>query len=411
MNLLQRRYLARGPLLLACATFLEIQCAFGTPSITQQPSPATNSASLGVSLTNRVSASSPLGAVTYQWRLDGIDLSGATNSTLSLTNIRAAQAGRYTAVATDAQGSMESAGWGVHVDAAFERIMSGPMLNVSGVGAAWADYDRDGFPDLYVGTTVGNPTAFGANVLYRNQGNGTFAAVNASVLPAGGGAIAAAWADYDNDGWLDLFGAKLSNDLLYRNNGDGTFTAPTNPLTTSGGSTVGCAWADYDNDGFVDIILINEGSANALFHNDGAGSFTKVTNTILTNSPFSQAAEWGDYDNDGRSDLFIANYQNNRSFLYHNEGGGNFTRITNGTLVTDAGKFSGAAWGDYDNDGFLDLFVRTYGPNNALYHNNRDGTFTKVTASVITTDASHSYAAVWGDYDNDGWLDLFVSNG
>ncbi|MDX1953583.1 MAG: CRTAC1 family protein [Verrucomicrobiota bacterium] len=298
----------------------------------------------------------------------------------------------------------------LHTGASFERVSNLPMGSVSGVGSAWADYDRDGYPDLFLGTTVGNPPQSGANRLYHNDRNGTFSVITSNLFPNSGGVIWAGWADYNNDGWLDLYAGKIGNDLLYQNNGNGTFTAITNSVSSDGGGTVGCAWGDYDNDGLIDLISINEGQANSLFHNEG-NSFRKVANSILTNSPFSQGAEWGDYDNDGRVDLFLANYQNNRNLLYHNEGAGSFSRVTNGLLVTEAGKFSGGAWGDYDNDGLLDLFVRTYGPRNALYHNNGDGTFGKITPGALASDASHSYGAVWGDYDNDGWLDLFVSNG
>src|SRR6185369_7066536 len=128
-----------------------------------------------------------------------------------------------------------------------------------------------------------------------------------SNFPADGGVISAAWADYDNDGWPDLYGGKLNNDLLYHNNGDGSFTKITNSVTADGRSTVGAGWADYDGDGLLDLISINEGQPNSLFQNDGNGAFSRIANTILATSPYSQAAAWGDYDNDGLPDLFIAN--------------------------------------------------------------------------------------------------------
>jgi hypothetical protein len=129
----------------------------------------------------------------------------------------------------------------------------------------------------------------------------------------------------------------------------------------------------------------------------------------------SAGCAWGDYDNDGFLDLFVANGgtgmpQNN--FLYHNNGNGGFAKITSGRIVTDIGNFVGCAWGDYDNDGFLDLYVCCQlGQKNALYHNNGDGTFTRITTGSPVNDVGNSVSCAWGDYDNDGFLDLFVGNG
>src|SRR5437773_5816887 len=125
---------------------------------------------------------------------------------------------------------------------------------------------------------------------------------------------------------------------------------------------------------------------------------------------FSTGCAWGDYDNDGYLDLFVPN-NNENNFLYHNNRDGTFTKITSGRIVTDGGNSFGAAWGDYDNDGFLDLFVANVNQKNFLYRNNGDGTFTKITSGAIVNDVGYSWGAAWGDYDNDGFLDLFVANG
>src|SRR5205085_1512247 len=118
---------------------------------------------------------------------------------------------------------------------------------------------------------------------------------------------------------------------------------------------------------------------------------------------------WADYDNDGLPDLVVGNYRGNRNLLYHNEGEGRFTSITNSPIVSAAADSSFCAWGDYDNDGYFDLFIAAHQTNNALYHNNGNGTFTKVTNSIVMTDYTHSFGGAWGDYDNDGFLDLLVS--
>ena len=147
--------------------------------------------------------------------------------------------------------------------------------------------------------------------------------------------------------------------------------------------------------------------------------FTKVTTgSIVNDLGYSGAAAWGDYDNDGFLDLFVANINGPNNFLYHNNGDGTFTRITNGIVVNDpansppgcdCGSY-GCAWGDYDNDGFLDLFVTNEGPPalvptvvNFLYHNNGDGTFTKITTGSPVNEYSDSWGCAWADYDNDGF--------
>src|SRR5439155_143910 len=191
------------------------------------------------------------------------------------------------------------------------------------------------------------------------------------------------------------------------------FTAITNgPVVKDGGDSTGCAWGDYDNDGFLDLFVSNEqGQNNFLFHNNGDGSFAKIiSGNIVNDGGASYGCTWGDYDNDGFLDLFVANLNEN-NFLYHNNGDGTFTKVTSGRIVSDGGASQGCAWGDYDNDGLLDLFVANRNQINFLYHNDGNGAFTAITNGAIVNDVDYSWSPAWVDYDNDGFLDLFVANG
>jgi hypothetical protein len=387
--------------------FLATVKVMGMPIITRQPAPSTNSVSLGASLTCRVTASSTNGPISYQWQFNTLPLSGATNGTLMLTNLQVSDAGSYVVIISDNDGSVESQPWFVDVDPTF-TIITTSTLNLSGgaSGAGWADFNNDGFPDLLIVGKGG-----GTTMLCSNQHDGTFTRLAGSSGIAGGGLGGAAWADFDNDGFLDVFVGGAN--ALYRNNGNGTFAKTAFPAP--GISSYCASWADYDNDGFVDLIVGNyyTGGLNALFHNNGNATFTKVlTNIVATDKGNSQGLSWADYDNDGLPDLFVANTGGQRCFLYHNDGGGNFTKITNSPVTTMAGNFACGAWGDYDNDGFPDLFVCGYNQRHLLFHNNGDGTFTSVTnAGPIVTDTGDDQSCAWADYDNDGFLDLFVTGG
>ena len=191
MNADPLRHTSKFITLLCVVAILEAPAVVGAPVISQQPSPATNSVSLGASLTNRVVATSTNGPVRYQWRMDGAEILGATNTTLVLTNIQVADAGAYAALVADASGAILSNPWTVGVDATFTKITRANVVSVSGYGTAWADYDRDGFPDLFIGTTVGNPTGNSPNQLYRNRQDGTFELVPATAFPADIGGISA----------------------------------------------------------------------------------------------------------------------------------------------------------------------------------------------------------------------------
>lgn len=281
---------------------------------------------------------------------------------------------------------------------------------------SFGDYDNDGFVDLF----LVNYSTDGLNQLYHNNGDGTFTKVtdgNNPIVTDIASSTSAVWGDYDNDGDLDLY---VSNNIgfansLYRNEGNGTFVAIQNdPIVNYTGYSHGAAWADYDNDGHLDMFVADYFSTrfNKLYHGNGDGTFEEVTSSpVVTDASFSVSAAWGDYDNDGDQDLFVPNTNDENNFLYKNEGNGQFTKITTGDIVNDGGKSVGASWGDYDNDGDLDLFVaNSGGQNNFLYQNDGDGTFTKVTNSILSTSGGNSHGSSWADYDNDGDLDLLVTN-
>jgi hypothetical protein len=260
--------------------------------------------------------------------------------------------------------------------------------------------------------------------------------------------------DYDNDGWQDILfvnsmdwpghkGAAKSYPALYHNNKDGTFT----DVTREAGLAIesyglGCAVADYDNDGFEDIYITTVGS-NHLFHNLGNGKFADVTVKAGVADPgFSTSAVWFDYDNDGKLDLFVTHYidwfiekdqyctldNKNKSYctpqtykgesstLFHNRGDGTFENVTKRAGLHDpTSKSLGVAMLDYDNDGWMDLFVANDTEPNELYHNNRNGTFgdVAVQVGVAFSESGRVRAGMGvdaGDYDGSGWQSLVIGN-
>jgi hypothetical protein len=179
------------------------------------------------------------------------------------------------------------------------------------------------------------------------------------------------------------------------------------------GRSYGCAWGDYDNDGYPDLIVADGFTAvNRLYHNNGDGTFSRVTDGPVVNDPGdSGAAVWGDYDNDGDLDLFVTNYDPPRDCFYRNEGDGQFTKVMEGAWVSDSGLGIGAAWADYNNDGFLDLYVTNNGgQHNFLYRNNGDGSMTRITSGPAVNSGGYSHGCVWVDTDDDGDVDLFVTD-
>ena len=296
----------------------------------------------------------------------------------------------------------------------FTKITSGAIVNDGGwsYSCCWADFNNDGKQDLFV---CNNQTGNKNNMLYMNNGDGTFTKVTAGIIVSdGGSSYGCSAADYDNNGTIDLFVSNYAeNNFLYSNNGGGIFTKiTTGNIVNDGGNSTGCAWADYDKDGYVDLFVCNRNQANFLYHNNGNGTFTKITTgAIVTNVSNSGGCSWADYDNDGNPDLFVANAGPAADFLYHNNGNGTFTQVTGDPVVSDILHSSGGSWGDYNNDGYQDLFV-TCGVigsgNDRLFRNNGNGTFTKIISDPIVNTVHWAGGSSWGDFNNDGWLDMFV---
>jgi len=252
------------------------------------------------------------------------------------------------------------------------------------------------------------------------------------------------WGDYDNDGRLDIF-VSGNPERLWHNEGDGTFrdVSATAGDIDDGRPSEGAAWADYDEDGLLDIYATSYEDWNGgnpiyyrdhLLHNDGGGRFTDVSDTsgIYDGLPevdlAGRGAAWADYDNDGDIDLYVSNYRLKPNLMYMNDGSGHFTNIAddNGTQGTEKPAYPGvyahtigSAWGDYDNDGWLDLLASSlrhqwgwcFQDVTYLWHNEGDGlTFTEVheTAGIEFQETDSDVS--WGDVDNDGWLDFYTTN-
>lgn len=314
----------------------------------------------------------------------------------------------YTIDATDDQGNEASKP--LRVFPFFSDVAAKAGVDDRAVGqiAASGDYDADGYPDLYVGN-LNQP-----HVLYRNNGDGTFA--NATG-PAGirnrGDIWDAGFLDYDNDGHLDLYVINhiKSPSVLYHNNGDGTFT---NVILTTGIDATSdshrALFMDYDNDGHLDIYIMKRGS-NILCRNNGNNTFTDVTDTAgVGNAGEGWDGAFLDYDNDGDMDLFMVNHIHEPSALYRNNGDGTFSDVNREAGLTEIRHRDGCAIGDYNNDGYLDILVVTYHEENLLYRNNGDGTFTESSATAGLHELTGGERAIFVDYDNDGYLDLYLTN-
>jgi hypothetical protein len=328
-------------------------------------------------------------------------------------------------------------------------------------GVAIIDYDRDGWPDLYFTNAESVDMALSGkkarSALYHNNHDGTFTDVTDK---AGVGypcwAMGAVVGDYNNDGWPDLLVTCFGGVVLYRNNGDGTFTDVTKQagLSHDSGWATGAAFGDYDGDGWADLFVSHyvdfhlddlpafgssktckyrgfdvqcgprglKGSPDNLYHNNGDGTFSDVSKKAgvsdLPNS-FGLTVVWEDFDDDGHLDLFVAN-DGQRNYLLENDGRGHFTEIaySAGVAVSQDGTEQanmGVALGDYQHTGRSSIFVTHFSDEYAaLFRNDGAMSFTDVSYASQIAPSTVPYVG-WGDaffdFDNDGWLDLFLANG
>lgn len=295
------------------------------------------------------------------------------------------------------------------------------------------DFDNDGYLDLM--TSTGDHCQ--SLRYFHNNGDGTFEDQTAQAgLSQLYGGFSIFQADYNNDGWMDLYVVRGAWETpvrhsLLRNNGDGTFT----DVTLEAGINIlpavasqAAAWADYDNDGNVDLFVGTENAPGHLFHNNGDGTFTDVSRQAgVDRTGFTKSAVWGDYDNDGYPELYVSN-EGEENWLFHFNGNGTFKEIARQMHVeTPLWSFPVWFW-DYDNDGWLDLYVSshyesvsqvmrsylhqpTHAETHALYRNRKGKAFDNVTRQVGLDVVSMPMGANFGDLDNDGWLDFYLGTG
>jgi hypothetical protein len=321
------------------------------------------------------------------------------------------------------------------------------MFTSGGASVAVGDFDNDGFDDLFVTDSAEGTTSR----LYHNNGDMTFTDVTAKAGVGGGNdplsiVSDALWLDYDNDGWRDLLVIRFGTPLLYHNEHNGTFKDVTAQSgLTRFGNTIAAIAFDYDNDGRLDLMFGNyfkpqnlldvksieqdphvlpndldnavNGGGVTLWHGLGNGKWEDVTDK----AGFGKHTGWtldvghGDFNNDGLQDIYLAcDYGTDRIFF--NNGDGTFRDATEKSIGFDTRKGMNADVGDYDNDGWLDIYVTNITDEymkecNMLWHNNHDGTFTDLSRETGTCETLWGWSAKFGDYDNDGLLDLFVVNG
>ena len=283
----------------------------------------------------------------------------------------------------------------------------------SSVVSTWGDYDNDGDEDVFVASNIRS-----VNYLYRNEGNGTFTKVQAGNISEGDGYYhSASWVDVDKDGWLDLFAVDYMPtrfNKLYRNNGDGTFSEieDAGELVTSAARNIGATWADVDLDGDVDVFIPNvNGVNNELYTNNGDGRFTRVVSgAIVNDGGNSVGSSWGDIDNDGDLDLFVTNASREANFMYKNNGNGTFERVMQAPFTQDFGNSAGSVFGDFDLDGDLDLYVTNdQNERKYLYLNDGQGNFVRDSIGVETAAMGNTFGTATSDMDGDGDLDIFCA--
>jgi hypothetical protein len=410
----------------------------------------------------------------FQWQHNGIDIPAtqnpsATHALLVLDPVETSHAGTYQVVVRGAEDVVVSGVVPLFVDATFTKIRTGAIVAeaLPDRSAIWFDYDSDGLPDLFIPTNFDDRSA---NLLFHNEGNGTFqrildtpfvrsptgvslsgapadfnndgrqdlfiatdrggrnalyradpaaawVAVTKSMLPLRNtGCLDGIWADYDRDGYLDLLVSGWSSDspglALYRNQGDGGFATVTSAqvgeLLSGNLHYTWGPWVDLDLDGDPDLLLNVNWSGFQIFKNDGTGRFSRAEGGSLTGFGGYGYMRCADFDNDGYPDVFTGQFDTPAG-LHRNLAGNGFVNVAATAGVV--GHHYTGAWGDYDNDGHLDLFAVNYDGPSALYRNQGDGTFTRVDVGSPLTDGSLRIGAYWVDYDRDGFLDLHLACG
>lgn len=290
----------------------------------------------------------------------------------------------------------------------------GVNLNVPTRGISCGDFDNDGFVDVMIGNWQQNI------MLFKNSGTAfvNFSTNAGVAFMSYGGSIN--WFDFNNDGKLDVLfannGMPPRYNYFFRNDNLTSFTEVALSVgLNDSSSTLALASGDYDNDGDLDMFLGTQSFPGSLltgilYQNNGNGTFTNVTQTSgVTTDYYTWGAEWGDYNNDGWLDLYLASTTGFNQ-LYKNNGNGTFTEVSMSVGINVTGSSYSCSWFDFDNDGDLDIYVAR-GLNNAdkMYRN--DGTtFTDVASTIGLTDVQHSSAVSAGDFNNDGWVDLYVNN-
>ncbi|MBK8881581.1 MAG: CRTAC1 family protein [Bacteroidales bacterium] len=327
------------------------------------------------------------------------------------------------------------------------------IIESSGGGASFLDFDQDGYIDLYLsnGTWIEGfsgsekPEVMPENHLYRNNGDGTFEDVTKR---AGANdpaySMGAAIGDFNNDGYPDIYVCNYGANILYKNNGNGTFTNVTKRAKVAGGNecSIGAVWLDYDNDGFLDLYVGNylgydpnykyfyapdgfpgpmayDAQSDILYHNNGDGSFEEVTQSmgIVDTDGRAMGVGTADYDDDGFMDIYVAN-DHTLNYLWHNDEGKKFTDrgTMSGTAFSQAGEATvsmSVDFADYNSDGLLDIFLSddTYC---SLYENLGNGIFSdrSYPAGIATAAGQFvGWTSSFIDYDNDSDMDLFKTNG
>jgi hypothetical protein len=314
---------------------------------------------------------------------------------------------------------------------------AGVTDQLGGLVCYQTDYDNDGNMDIFIARGAWIPQAIRPTLL-RNRGGGVFTDVTKEAgLLAAVNSNAAAWADYDNDGWIDLFIAcERQTSRLYHNKGDGTFEEVGAKAGVDGNAEQfckGCTWIDFDNDRYPDLF-INQRGPGELFRNNRDGTFTNVTGAMGIDGPYFGFSCWAwDYDNDGWVDIFASCYDRAladivRGFLgqehtghsnrlYRNRQGRSFDNMTQEAGLDLVFSCMGSNFGDFDNDGFLDMYLGTGDPSfatlapNRMMRNVGGSRFAEITGTSGTGHLQKGHGVACGDWDRDGDVDIFIELG